>query len=62
VRDEGLGFSLSELGQNGGLGIRSMEERARLLDGKFEIHSEPGKGTTLQAWVPLKPKARHATG
>ena len=62
VRDEGLGFSLSELGQNGGLGIRSMEERARLLDGKFEIHSEPGKGTTLEAWVPLKPMARHATG
>jgi signal transduction histidine kinase len=32
------------------------------LDGKFEIHSELGKGTTLKAWVPLKPKARHATG
>jgi signal transduction histidine kinase len=62
VSDEGGGFSLSELGQNGGLGIRSMEERARLLGGKFEIHSEPGKGTTLEAWVPLKPMARHATG
>jgi signal transduction histidine kinase len=62
VRDEGRGFSLSDLGQNGGLGIRSMEQRARLLGGKFEIHSEPGKGTTLEAWVPLKPVARHATG
>jgi signal transduction histidine kinase len=62
VRDEGRGFSLSDLGQNGGLGIRSMEQRARLLGGKFEIHSEPGKGTTLEAWVPLKPIARHATG
>ena len=61
VRDKGRGFSLSELGQNGGLGIRSMEQRARLLGGKFKIHSEPGKGTTLEAWVPLKPVARHAT-
>jgi signal transduction histidine kinase len=62
VRDEGRGFSLSDLGRNGGLGIRSMEQRARLLGGKFEIHTELGKGTTLEAWVPLEPRARHATG
>ena len=62
VRDEGRGFDLSELRQNEGLGIRSMEQRARLLGGEFEIHSEPGKGTTLKAWVPLKPVARRATG
>jgi signal transduction histidine kinase len=62
VRDTGCGFDLSELRQNEGLGIRSMEERARLLGGKFQIHSEPGKGTTLEAWVPLKPAARHMTG
>ena len=62
VRDEGRGFSLSDLGRNGGLGIRSMEQRARLLGGKFEIHSELGKGTTLEAWVPLEPRARHVTG
>ena len=61
VRDKGRGFSLSELGQNGGLGIRSMEQRARLLGGNFEIHSELGKGTIVEAWVPLKPVARHAT-
>jgi signal transduction histidine kinase len=61
VRDKGRGFSLSELGQNGGLGIRSMEQRARLLGGNFEIHSELGKGTIVEAWVPIKPKARHAT-
>ena len=62
VRDEGRGFDLSELRQNEGLGIRSMEQRARLLGGEFEIHSEPGKGTTIKAWVPLKPVARRATG
>jgi signal transduction histidine kinase/ABC-type uncharacterized transport system substrate-binding protein len=60
VRDKGCGFDMSKLCQNGGLGIRSMEQRARLLGGKFEIHSEPGRGTTLEAWLPLKPAARHA--
>jgi len=54
VRDKGRGFDLKKICQNGGLGIRSMRERARLLDGEFEIHSEAGKGTTLEAWVPLK--------
>ena len=52
VRDEGRGFNLSQLGQNGGLGIRSMEQRARLLGGKFQIHSEPGKGTRLRPGCP----------
>jgi len=62
VTDKGRGFSLSDLGRNGGLGIRSMEQRARLLGGEFEIHSELGKGTTLEAWVPLELRARNATG
>jgi signal transduction histidine kinase len=56
VRDEGCGFDLRKLRQNGGLGIRSMKERAHLLGGKFEIFSETGKGTTLKAWVPLEPQ------
>jgi signal transduction histidine kinase len=54
VRDKGRGFDLKKGCHNGGLGIRSMKERARLLGGEFEIHSESGKGTTLEAWVPLK--------
>ncbi|MFZ0522067.1 MAG: ATP-binding protein [Candidatus Acidiferrales bacterium] len=55
VRDEGYGFDLQGLDKNEGLGIRSMEERALSLRGKFEIHSESGKGTTLKARLPLKP-------
>jgi signal transduction histidine kinase len=52
VRDEGIGFDGK--GLNGkGLGFRSMEERARLLSGRFEVHSEPGRGTRIEAWVPL---------
>jgi signal transduction histidine kinase len=55
VRDEGCGFDSKGLRENEGLGIRSMEERARSLGGKFEIHSESGKGTTLKACLPLTP-------
>lgn len=53
VRDEGRGFDLTELRTKEGLGIRSMEERARLLGGQFAIESAPGKGTTVKVWVPL---------
>jgi signal transduction histidine kinase len=59
IRDQGRGFDLSNLRHSEGIGIRSMEERARQLRGKFEIHSEPGNGTTVEAWVPFK-RARGA--
>jgi signal transduction histidine kinase len=54
VRDEGCGFDIKNSHRDRGIGIRSMEERARLLGGGFKIYSNPGKGTTLQAWVPLR--------
>jgi signal transduction histidine kinase len=62
VRDEGIGFDARELKKKEGLGIRSMEERVSLLGGRFEIHSQPGKGTRIEAWVALQPKSELATG
>jgi signal transduction histidine kinase len=53
VRDEGKGFDAREMGEKLGLGIGSMQGRARLLGGEFEIHSELGKGTRIEVWVPL---------
>jgi signal transduction histidine kinase len=53
LSDEGVGFDLKQSRQGEGLGLRSMEERARLLRGRFEIHSELGRGTTVEACVPL---------
>jgi signal transduction histidine kinase len=52
--DEGVGFDTNRL-EKPGLGILSMQGRARLLGGDFEIHSTPGKGTRIAAWVPLEP-------
>lgn len=56
VSDEGTGFDVKKLASASGLGIRSMEERARLLGGRFRIRSEPGRGTEVEAWVPYLPE------
>jgi signal transduction histidine kinase len=62
VLDKGCGFDTKELSHNEGLGVRSMEERVRLLGGEFVIQSAPGAGTTVNSWVPLAPKGLAAQG
>jgi signal transduction histidine kinase len=61
VYDEGNGFDMRSLGNKEGLGLLSMEERARLLGGQFEINSKPGRGTRIKASAPLYPKSGLAT-
>ncbi len=56
VEDSGDGFDLKDARGKGGLGLISMEERVRLLDGKFTIQSHQGKGTTVDVFVPLARK------
>jgi signal transduction histidine kinase len=57
VRDYGRGFDLeatspsSELGKT--VGIARMREWALLLGGQLEIHTKPGRGTSVVAKVPL---------
>ncbi|MGA7244951.1 MAG: ATP-binding protein [Terracidiphilus sp.] len=62
VADEGIGFDLKKSKQGYGLGIESMEERANLLGGRFEINSKPGRGTRIEAWIPAWPKSRTVHG
>jgi signal transduction histidine kinase len=52
VTDDGVGFEPG-IGHGAGLGVASMRERVREVGGKFSIRSEPGAGTTVQAWAPL---------
>ncbi|MDP6635355.1 MAG: PAS domain S-box protein [Phycisphaerae bacterium] len=52
VCDDGVGFDTdSKLRQ--GLGLRSMTERARAVDGTIEITSQPGK-TSIRASLPIE--------
>jgi signal transduction histidine kinase len=35
------------------MGLIGMHERASIIDGKFEIESQPGDGTTIIVRAPL---------
>ena len=53
VRDNGTGFDLARKAGGASLGIASMRERMRLLNGALDLQSTPGRGTTITARVPL---------
>ena len=53
VRDWGDGFDTSSIHQNGGLGLASMRERARLVGGELRIDSRPSKGTLVEVTIPI---------
>ena len=53
VRDSGAGFDPEQVINGHGLGLTSMHERLKLVDGRLAIESKLGLGTTLRAWVPL---------
>jgi signal transduction histidine kinase len=51
VSDDGTGYDPAAARASGGLGLRSMEERSQRINGKLEINSVLGKGTTLKVEV-----------
>jgi PAS domain S-box-containing protein len=53
VADHGAGFDPQTVLSSGGLGLTSMRERVRLVDGTFAVDSKPRGGTTVHVWVPL---------
>jgi two-component system NarL family sensor kinase len=53
IADDGVGFNLEAAKGRGGLGLVSMEERARLVNAKLSIKSRPGHGTQIALRVPL---------
>lgn len=50
VQDDGAGFDTRF---TRGLGLLGMEERVRRLGGYLKVNSEPGRGTFVQAVLPL---------
>jgi signal transduction histidine kinase len=53
VRDSGKGFDVDAAKQGSGLGLTSMQERVRTVNGTLAIQSKPMGGTTVQVSVPL---------
>ncbi len=55
--DNGKGFDKHDKsGHQKGLGLISMQERLRLLNGLLNIHSRPADGTKVCAWIPFEEK------
>jgi signal transduction histidine kinase len=55
VIDNGKGFDAEDNGGvQKGLGLISMHERMRLLNGFLRVHSRTTGGTKVCAWIPLK--------
>jgi signal transduction histidine kinase len=52
IEDDGEGFDTGSV-RDGGYGLVGMRERVGLLDGRLQIESSEGGGTTLVAEVPL---------
>ena len=53
LSDDGVGFEVSTSLATDGIGIRSMQERARMLGGRFEIRSRPMRGTQISVRIPV---------
>jgi two-component system nitrate/nitrite sensor histidine kinase NarX len=58
VEDDGHGFDVAAAlsGREGHYGLQVMRERAESFGGKFEVQSQPGRGTRVSVWVPSAPE------
>jgi PAS domain S-box-containing protein len=54
IRDSGSGFDLETALRGKGLGLTSMRERVRLVNGTIVIDSKPMRGTDIHVCVPLQ--------
>lgn len=47
IEDDGVGFSMESIPDKGGLGLANMQKSIKAINGKLEILSSPGQGTTI---------------
>ena len=52
AKDQGSGFTPTQKGQ--GFGLAGISERVELINGRLEIDSVPGKGTTITVVAPAR--------
>ncbi len=53
IKDNGIGCDLHKTPP--GFGLQGMEERIKLLNGHFELHSDYNQGMTISVRIPLQP-------
>lgn len=54
ITDDGVGFDTGQPIDPAHRGLTNMMERARSIDARFSVHSEPGKGTTVMVELPMR--------
>ena len=54
IEDNGIGFNEQAIKNKKTLGLLGMKERIELINGKYEINGNSGKGTSVIITVPLK--------
>jgi signal transduction histidine kinase len=52
VTDDGVGFDPAQV-KAGHMGLGTMGDRTRALNGDYRVESTPGKGTTIRVSIPL---------
>jgi PAS domain S-box-containing protein len=53
VRDNGKGFDPGAVASRKSFGLVGMRERVAMMEGDFELDSEPGQGTRIRVCVPV---------
>ena len=53
ISDNGQGFDMSKA-NHAGLGLVSMRERVRLVNGRIVFQSSPGQGTRIEVKIPIE--------
>jgi PAS domain S-box-containing protein len=61
ISDDGVGFDYEQAKKGPGLGLASMQERLKLVGGKFSIWSRPSLGTQIVGTIPLTSKYVRST-
>ena len=52
VQDDGIGFNIAAIKK--GIGLKNIENRVYLINGKLQVNTAPGSGCTLMVHFPFK--------
>jgi two-component system, NarL family, sensor kinase len=54
IEDDGKGFDIKQVPEDGGIGLKSVNARVAYLNGKVDYESAPGRGTLVAIYIPCK--------
>lgn len=61
VKDKGAGFDPAAIEEKSGVGLLRIRERLRLIGGRLQIDSTPGKGSRISIVIPMEEPVRIVT-